>query len=52
MSLVTTATFTVSRSSWHSASTLAVLPEPTGPAMPMRTAPFGSIMSVSSLESL
>src|ERR1700722_11691887 len=38
MSLVTTASATSSRSARHSAATSAVLPEPTGPPIPIRSA--------------
>ena len=38
MSLVTTAMSIWSRSAWHRASVSAVLPEPTGPPMPTRSA--------------
>ncbi len=38
MSLVTTARFSSPASAWHSAATRAVLPEPTGPPMPIRSA--------------
>src|SRR3954466_4514851 len=43
MSFVTTARFTVSPSARHSAAVSAVLPLPTGPPMPIRTArPIGA----------
>src|ERR1700730_809354 len=43
MSLVTTARLILGESARHRLSTKAVLPEPTGPAMPMRNARVGCV---------